>query len=85
METAGAIRDLQRQVRHPMIVAGLLITTYVTDFEYVALEVPGRTRGERVVEDFKGKETEAFRIKAKLLRALEGLQVTRVKVQDLAR
>jgi len=83
-EAAGAIKNLQRQVRHVLDVNGVHITTYVTDHEYdVITNVPGRKPGDHVIEDYKGAETEAFRMKARLLLAIEGLHVTLVRLADL--
>ena len=73
--SAGKIRALTCQVRFPLRVAQYLITTYIADFSYFT--VPD---GTFVIEDVKGWRGgvpySMFKIKAKLLRALTGLQVT---------
>lgn len=65
-ELAGEIQDLKLQPRFPLVVNGVKVCTYVADFEYAE-------RGARVVEDVKsaGTKTRAYRIKRKLLAALQ--------------
>ncbi len=64
---SGTIRDLTRQPRFPLKVNGVKVATYVADWMY--LENFGRTT-IRVVEDKKGVQTPAFRLKWKLAQAL---------------
>ena len=67
MERAGAIKDLQRQVRYELIPAfdvdgkHYRPTSYVADFVYVDTK-----SGKEVVEDCKGYRTDVYRLKAKL-------------------
>ena len=71
LERAGEISDLKLQPRYPLTVNGLLVCTYVADFDYV------EARDERTVtEDVKGVKTKDFIIKAKLFHALYGREVT---------
>lgn len=74
MVLAREITKLERQVRYPLAVNGVLITTYIADFTYVV--------GTRiVVEDFKGFLTPEAKLKLKLMRAIYGIDVllTRAK------
>jgi hypothetical protein len=65
LERLGEIRDLQLQPRFPLKVNGELVCTYVADFSYR----DGKT-GNWITEDTKGFRTDAYKIKAKLLKAL---------------
>ena len=69
LEQAGAIHDLELQPAYPMRVNGRLICTYRADFRYVE---DGRVL---IVEDVKGVKTPVYRLKAKLLQALYGIEV----------
>ena len=69
LERAGEISKLQRQQPFPLKVNGQLVTTLVLDFTYEDKS------GAPVFEDFKGVATDAFKIKAKLFRALTGHEV----------
>lgn len=71
LEAAGAIIGLRRQVRFPMVVRGLLVCTYVADFDYVE-------GGRRVVEDAKGVRTRDYQIKRKLMKAVHDIDITEV-------
>jgi hypothetical protein len=68
MERAGAISELGRQVRFKLIVAGMLITTYVCDFRY-------RMGNDLIVEDVKGHRTPVYVIKRKLMKACLDIEV----------
>ena len=50
-ERSGAISNLQRQVRFPLMVGAVKIGTYVADFVYLD------ATGQRVIEDAKGELT----------------------------
>jgi hypothetical protein len=65
LQKANEIRDLELQPRFPLKVNGELVTTYVADFGYRESK-----NGNWVVEDTKGFRTDAYKIKAKLLKAL---------------
>lgn len=60
---AKQIGRLKLHPRFKLIVHGTLICTYVADSEYIE-------DGGLVVEDVKGVETQAFKIKATLFKAL---------------
>lgn len=68
LEKAGAIRGLQLQVRFPLVVNGVKVTTYVCDFAYDEGD-------QHIVEDTKGVRTPAYKVKAKLMFALHGVVV----------
>lgn len=77
LQMADEIRDLERQPRYRLEVDGKLVCTYVADFAYripikgtVGQGVGGRELCDRVAEDVKGIQTEVFKLKAKLFRAL---------------
>ena len=72
LERAGEITGLKLQQPYPLIVAGKLVCTYVSDFVY--LEKDGRV----VVEDSKGFRTDVFKIKAKLFEAVIGFPIREV-------
>lgn len=71
MERAGYITDLERQVRYPLNVNGVQICNYICDFKYIR-------NGAPVVEDSKGVRTKDYIIKAKLMKAIHGLDVVEV-------
>ena len=70
---AGEISDLELQPRYPLVVNGVNVGTYVADFRYVETAT-----GATVTEDFKGFRTPLFKLKAKLVRALYGVEVVEV-------
>lgn len=66
-ERAGEIVELKRQPRFPIYGGIFRVATYVSDFAYY--EVPIHAKSRLVVEDVKGKETEAFKLKWKIVTA----------------
>jgi len=80
LQRAGCISDLQRQVKFVLLDAiprvgnkpGQRAISYVADFVYVG------EAGWKVVEDVKGVRTEVYRLKAKLMRAVHGIEITEV-------
>ena len=73
LEKAGQVRNITRQVRYPFRLNGILITTYVSDFNYE--ELSAIDEWVPVVEDCKGYRTPMFIIKAKLMVALCGIVI----------
>lgn len=77
LERAGAIRDLELQVRFELIpsfdVDGKHYrpTSYVADFVYVDAKT-----GAEIVEDVKGYRTPIYRLKAKLFAHRYGVSIT---------
>lgn len=75
MERDGLISELRRQVRFPLKVNGILVCTYVADFEYRDAE-----RG-RVVQDVKSEATKRiplFRVKKLLMKAIFNIEIQEV-------
>lgn len=67
----GAIADLRRQVRYPLLVNGITVATYIGDFQYVE-------DGATIVEDFKGgtaTRTAVYKLKARLMIACLGISI----------
>lgn len=72
LQKAHEIMGLKRQVAFGLWVQGELICKYVADFVYTEHE---GGKSVRVVEDFKGVRTEAYRLKAKLMKAIHGITI----------
>lgn len=68
LERKGKISNLKRQVAYDLAVNGVHITRYVSDHEY-------DQDGAHVVEDSKGFLTPEFKIKARLMKAILGIDV----------
>ena len=74
MVKAGEIKNLERQVRFPIIVNGMKVCTYIADHVYD--EMAGR-----VVEDVKSEFTRkdpVYRLKYKLMKACHGIDIREV-------
>lgn len=71
MERAGLISGLRRQVTFALRVNGVLICRYRSDFVYVENE-------RRIVEDVKGLKTDIYKLKARLMLAVHGIEVREV-------
>ena len=84
LERAGEITDLQRQVPFELIpvqrdYTGKVIEkkcSYIADFVYQEKE--GNGESHVVVEDAKGKKTEVYRIKKKLMFHVHGIRIREV-------
>jgi hypothetical protein len=63
LERAKQISDLELQPWFQLMVADVVVSNYVGDFKYFE-------RGRGVVEDVKGVQTDAFKIKWALAKAL---------------
>lgn len=68
LERDGKIEQLQRQVKFAIVVNDIPICDYIADFVYIE-------NGKQVVEDAKGVQTPAFRLKRKLLHATHGIDI----------
>lgn len=67
-ERAGRIHLLRTQRRFKLKVNGVLVAVYVADFTYF--------RGRHlVVEDVKGKLTDLYRVKKRLMKACHGIDI----------
>ena len=80
IQQGGFVRNLRRQVSYDCIVGGVKVCRYVADFVYqewngeLALEQEGRG-WENIVEDAKGKRTEAYKITRQLMLACFGIRI----------
>lgn len=74
LERADHVCEVQMQVPYKIVIGGQLICTYKADFVFYDL-VEKRTR----VIDVKGFITPVFRLKAKLMKAVNGIDVEVVK------
>lgn len=70
---AGDVRNVEYQPSFDLVVNGVKVGRYVADFRYVDVAT-GRT----VVEDVKGVKTPVYRLKAKLVKALYGVEVQEI-------
>ncbi len=73
MKASGFVQDFKMQVEYRLEHNGILITRYRADFVVTYAD------GAVVVEDTKGVETEAFRIKKNLMLALLGIEIQLIK------
>jgi Protein of unknown function (DUF1064) len=72
LERKGEITGLKRQVRFPLSVNGIKVTTYVSDFTY---RDPG---GRLVVEDAKGVRTPLYKLKRTWMLVEHGIEIQEV-------
>lgn len=72
---AGKITNLRFQTTHKLEVNGRLVCGYRSDADYTD------ENGVYRVTDFKGYETEVFRLKAKLFEAVFGFPITVVRAK----
>lgn len=81
LEQTGEIHELALQVPFRLDVDGVHVCDYVADFVYYPTPDPspnGRAQfgeGRMVVEDVKGKRTEMYRLKKKLMLACHGIEI----------
>lgn len=71
LERQGKIRNLRRQVPYKLYVNRMKIAVYKADFVY-------EDGGETVVEDVKGVRTRDYISKAKLMKAIYGIEIKEV-------
>ena len=72
LEKMGAISELRRQVAIPIYVNNIEVCFYVADHVY-------NEGGIEVWEDVKGKATEVYALKKKLILALYGKEIKEVR------
>jgi hypothetical protein len=77
LQDAGEIWSLELHPKFPLVVLGKKICTYIADFAYVEPMPTGEP--VRIIEDVKGVETPAFKIKRKLFEVLYGIPLRIVK------
>ena len=70
LQAAGEIAELELQPHYPLVVNEVLICSYRGDFRYRVVD-----SGALVIEDSKGMKTPAYRLKAKLMKALFGITI----------
>jgi hypothetical protein len=67
---------LKRDLRWPLRINGALICTYEADFAYYRRDPhTGVFSDKLVVEDCKGFQTPAYKLKRKLMKALHGIDI----------
>lgn len=72
----GSVRKLELQPVFPLVVNGVRVGKYLADFRYELREELG---WRQVVEDVKGYDTALFKFKAKLVKALYGVEIVLVR------
>jgi hypothetical protein len=86
MERAGLIRNLQLQVRFPIIINEEKVCTYVSDFVYdEEIEWASGKSWQRVVEDAKGMRTPVYNLKKKLVKAVLGIVIKETRASRAVR
>jgi len=70
LEMIGEISSLKVQPRFRLEVNGIKICDYVADFDYF-----DRIIQSRVIADAKGMKTPVYRLKAKLMKAIHGIEI----------
>tara|TARA_R100000654_G_scaffold66832_1_gene95221 strand:+ start:439 stop:810 length:372 start_codon:yes stop_codon:yes gene_type:complete len=73
MQMAGVVQDLERQVKFDIIVNDIKICKYIADFVYTLVHENGKK--EKIVEDAKGVQTTDFKIKMKLMKAVNNIEI----------
>jgi hypothetical protein len=74
LQAGGLITDLECQPKFQLNVAGVHVCTYIADFSYNDAE-----SGRAVVEDVKGHATDVYKLKARLMLAIHGIDVHEVR------
>jgi hypothetical protein len=72
MLNAGEISDLKLQERYRIELNGVKICDYVSDFSYID------KYGAKRVIDVKGVRTAIYKLKAKLMKAVHGIDIVEV-------
>jgi hypothetical protein len=70
LQQAGEIKDLELQVKFPLIVNDMKVATYIADFVYREC-----SNNQVVVEDVKGFRTPEYRLKKKLMLAIYSISI----------
>jgi len=69
-EKSGEIYGLKTQVKFPIVINGVKVCNYISDFTYYL-----KDNHNIVVEDYKGVITGLFTLKKKLMKAVHGIDV----------
>ena len=70
LEEVGEIESLARQFKFDIVLNGVKICRYISDFYYIDLDPKHGARGQETIEDVKGVETDVFQLKWKLCQAI---------------
>lgn len=70
LERAGAISELELQPKYDLTINGVKIGRYIGDFKYRE-----GVCGKYILEDVKGIRTPIYKMKAKLVKALHGVEI----------
>ena len=73
LERAGTVKDLELQVKFPIVINGEKICSYIADFRYKRQNQ--QDEWYDIVEDAKGFETPEFKLKKKLMKAGHGVEI----------
>lgn len=73
MVKAGEITELLLQPKFDLIVNDVKIGKYIADFRYRE-----GVSGSYIIEDVKGIKTPLYRLKAKLVKALHGIDIVEI-------
>lgn len=74
LEKAGHISDLELQPKFDCVVNGEKVCRYTADFRFF-----DKQQGRLRVQDVKGVKTPVYKLKAKLVRALYGVEIEEIK------
>lgn len=69
MQAAGSITNLRLQVPFRLLVNDKLVCRYISDFVYT------NTDGAEIVEDVKGRLTDVYKLKKKLMKACLNIDI----------
>jgi hypothetical protein len=72
---AGKIKNLELQVKFPLMVGGIRIGFYIADFVYQEPVPPAKNLAYRIVEDCKGFRTALYRWKKKHFEKQYGIKI----------
>jgi hypothetical protein len=72
----GEITHLVTQQKFPLWVGDMHVCDYIADFVYTKNTASGPVP---IVEDFKGMQTDVFRLKKKLMLAVLGIEIKIIK------
>jgi len=64
----GQIRELRRQVPYPFVINGIEVAEYIADWTYWEGDA-------HIVHDAKGRRTDVYKLKKRLLLALYGVEI----------
>lgn len=79
LASIGKIKDFvwdKKLLRYPIVIDGILITTYVADFRFIEIDEGGKETP--VVMDAKGKRTREYIMKKRLMKAVHGIDIREV-------